>query len=98
MLRDVVLVVPQSPRLRADGAAANLGAVDPQDVPRVRRQAKRSPLRNIVDVEDPAKESAGELRRRKIATNARRVDHELGHVGGHPVSVPPHAREVSARH
>jgi hypothetical protein len=96
--RDVVLVIPQPSRLRSDRTPANLGTVDPQHVPRIRRQAKRCPRRNKLDVEHPTKLGPREFGGRKIRTNTRRIDHELGNIRGNPVTAPPHARESGSRH
>jgi hypothetical protein len=96
MRRDVVLVVPQPSRLRSDRTPANLGTVDPQHVPRIRREAKRYPRRNLLDVETPTKLCPRELGGRKIRTNTRRIDHELENIRGNPVAAPPHTREIGS--
>ena len=85
-------------RLRADRTPADLGTVDPQHVPRIRRQAKRYPRRKILDVEHPTKLCPRELSGRKIRTNTRRIDHELRNIRRHPVTAPPHTREIGSRH
>ena len=81
-----------------DRTPADLGTVDPQHVPGIRRQAKRYPRRNILDVEHPTKLCPRELGGRKIRTNTRRIDHELRNIRRHPATAPPHTGEIGSRH